>query len=96
MARKRIAILISGRGSNMAALIEAANDPAYPAEIALVLSNLPDAGGLGVAKAKGIATEIVDHKRFGKDRDGFERAMQRCARRAQDRVSSASPDSCGC
>ena len=52
MARKRIAVLISGRGSNMAALIDAASDPAYPAEIALVLSNIPDAGGLGVANSR--------------------------------------------
>jgi phosphoribosylglycinamide formyltransferase 1 len=76
MARKRVAVLISGRGSNMAALIDAASDPAYPAEIALVLSNIPDAGGLGVANSKGIRTEIVDHKKFGKDRAGFEQAVQ--------------------
>ncbi len=76
MARKRVAILISGRGSNMAALIEAAKDPAYPAEIALVLSNVPDAGGLDTAKAAGIATEVVDHKQYGKDRAAFERALQ--------------------
>ena len=76
MARKRVAVLISGRGSNMAALIEAAKDPAYPAEIALVLSNVPDAGGLEVAKASGVATEVVDHKLFGKDRAAFERALQ--------------------
>lgn len=76
MARKRVAVLISGRGSNMAALIDAASDPAYPAEIALVLSNVPDAGGLGVANAKGIKTETVDHKKFGKDRAGFEKAIQ--------------------
>jgi phosphoribosylglycinamide formyltransferase-1 len=77
MARKRIAVLISGRGSNMAALIEAAGDPAYPAEIALVLSNIPEAGGLAIATSKGIKTEIVDLKKFGKDRDDFERAVQK-------------------
>ena len=55
MKRKRVAILISGRGSNMAALIEAAKDKNYPAEVALVLSNRPDAGGLLVARAAGIA-----------------------------------------
>ena len=60
----------------MAALIEAAADPAYPAEISLVLSNIPDAGGLAVAEAKGIKTEAVDHKKFGKDRDGFEKTVQ--------------------
>ena len=76
MARKRIAILISGRGSNMAALIDAASERSYPAEIALVLSNIPEAGGLAIAQSKKIKTEVVDHKRFGKDRDGFEREVQ--------------------
>ena len=76
MARKRVAVLISGRGSNMAALIEAAKDPAYPAEVSLVLSNVPDAGGLEVAKASGVATQVVDHKPFGNDRAAFERALQ--------------------
>lgn len=76
MARKRIAILISGRGSNMAALIDAASDRTYPAEIALVLSNIADAGGLSVAQSKAIKTLTVDHKRFGKDRDAFEREIQ--------------------
>jgi phosphoribosylglycinamide formyltransferase-1 len=77
MARKRTAVLISGRGSNMAALIEAAADPAYPAEIALVLSNVADAGGLAIATSKNVKTEIVDHKTFGKDRDAFETAVQK-------------------
>ncbi len=77
MARKRVAVLISGRGSNMAALIEAAADPAYPAEISLVLSNIPDAGGLAIADSKGIKTEVVDHREFGKDRESFERTMQK-------------------
>jgi len=76
MSRKRVAVLISGRGSNMAALIEAAKDKNYPAEIVLVVSNRPDAGGLLVAEASGIATEIVDHAKFGKDRAAFERALQ--------------------
>jgi phosphoribosylglycinamide formyltransferase-1 len=76
MSRKRVAVLISGRGSNMAALIEAAKDKNYPAEIALVLSNRPDAGGLAIARAAGIATEIVDHAAYGKDRAGFDGALQ--------------------
>jgi len=76
MHRKRVAVLISGRGSNMAALIEAAKDKSYPAEIALVVSNRPDAGGLLVARADAIATEIVDHANFGKDRAAFECALQ--------------------
>lgn len=60
----------------MAALIEAAKDKKYPAEIVLVISNRPDADGLLVARNAGIATEIVDHAKFGKDRTGFERALQ--------------------
>ena len=76
MARKRVAILISGRGSNMAALIAAARRPDYPADIAVVLSNRPDAGGLKRARAEGIATAVVDHTGFGKDRAAFERTMQ--------------------
>ncbi len=76
MARKRVAILISGRGSNMVALIEAADDPAYPAEIALVLSNEPAAHGLAHARRARIATAVVDHRPFGKDREAFERALQ--------------------
>ena len=76
MSRKRVAVLISGRGSNMAALIEAAKDKSYPAEIALVLSNRPDAGGLDTARANGIATEVVDHTTYGKNRAAFEAALQ--------------------
>jgi len=76
MSRKRVAVLISGRGSNMAALIEAAKDKNYPAEVALVVSNKPDAGGLVTARTAGIATEVVDHARYGKDRAAFERALQ--------------------
>jgi phosphoribosylglycinamide formyltransferase-1 len=76
LARTRAAILISGRGANMAALIAAAKKPGYPAEIALVLSNRPDAAGLPRAAAEGITTAVVDHGEFGKDREGFERAVQ--------------------
>ena len=59
-AEKRVAILISGRGSNMVALIEAAKAGDYPAEIVLVVSNRPDAPGLAYARDAGIATAIVD------------------------------------
>jgi phosphoribosylglycinamide formyltransferase 1 len=76
MAKKRVAVLISGRGSNMASLIAAAKDDGYPAEIALVLSNRPGAAGLAHAKSQGIATAIVDHTQYGKDREAFERALQ--------------------
>src|SRR3954462_15527996 len=76
MAKKRVAVLISGRGSNMAALIEAAKAPSYPAEIALVMSNMPEAAGLAHAEAMGIPTAVVDHRPHGKDRAAFERALQ--------------------
>jgi phosphoribosylglycinamide formyltransferase-1 len=75
MTRKRVAILISGRGSNMAALIAAAGAN-HPAEIALVASNRPDAAGLARAAAAGIPTRVVDHRAFGTDREAFERALQ--------------------
>ncbi|MBS0246731.1 MAG: phosphoribosylglycinamide formyltransferase [Proteobacteria bacterium] len=75
MAKTRVAVLISGRGSNMAALIEATKAPDYPAEIVLVLSNIADAGGLDTARREGIDTAVVDHKAFGKDRAAFDRAM---------------------
>ena len=74
--KRRVAILISGRGSNMAALIEGARADNFPAEIALVISNKPDAGGLALAKSSGIATLAIDSKPFGKDRAAFEAAMQ--------------------
>lgn len=63
-------MLISGRGSNLQALIDAAADPAYPAAIALVLSNIADAGGLERAREAGIATQVIGHK--GKTRQGFD------------------------
>ena len=62
----------------MSALIEAAKAEGFPAEIALVLSNKAAAGGLEVARANGIATEVIESKPFGKDREAFERAMQEC------------------
>ncbi|MFC7553812.1 phosphoribosylglycinamide formyltransferase [Pseudoroseomonas wenyumeiae] len=75
-ARRRTAILISGRGSNMAALLSAAADPGFPAEIVLVLSNKPAAGGLARAAEAGIPTAVVESRPFGRDRAGFERAME--------------------
>jgi phosphoribosylglycinamide formyltransferase 1 len=74
--RRRVAVLISGRGSNMAALIEAAQAPDYPAEVALVISNCADAAGLRTAQASGIATSVVEHSRYGTDREAFERDVQ--------------------
>jgi phosphoribosylglycinamide formyltransferase-1 len=74
VTRLKVGILISGRGSNMAALIEAARDPSYPAEIACVVSNVPSAAGLEIAKKAGIAAVAVPHKDFP-DRESFDRAV---------------------
>jgi phosphoribosylglycinamide formyltransferase-1 len=73
--RKRVAVLISGRGTNMSALIAAAADPTYPARIVLVLSNNPDAPGLRLARAAGIAAEAIDHRPFRRDRAAHEAAI---------------------
>jgi phosphoribosylglycinamide formyltransferase-1 len=75
--KRRVAILISGRGSNMAALIEAARAPDFPAEIVAVISNRADAGGLEKAAAHGIPTTVIESKPFGNDRAGFETMLQR-------------------
>jgi phosphoribosylglycinamide formyltransferase-1 len=77
MSRKRVAVLISGRGSNMRALIEAAKAENYPADIAVVISNRLDAAGLAYASAAGIATVTIDHTAFGSDREAFERELHR-------------------
>ena len=74
MDKRRVGILISGRGSNMASLIDAARDPEYPAKIVIVVSNRPGAPGLEVASEAGIRTATVDHKSFD-DRGAFERAL---------------------
>jgi phosphoribosylglycinamide formyltransferase-1 len=75
--KRRTAILISGRGSNMAALIEAAKSTDFPAEIVTVISNRADASGLETARASGIATSVIESKPFGKDRAAFEAVLQR-------------------
>lgn len=71
----RVGVLISGAGSNMAALIDDGARADTPYEVVLVVSNLPDAGGLAVAEAKGVATVAIDHRAFGKDREAHERAV---------------------
>ena len=76
MNRLRIAILISGRGSNMQAILDAASMSDYPADPVLVLSNRPGAAGLNVAAQFNVPTKIVDHRPYGPDREGFERAIQ--------------------
>jgi phosphoribosylglycinamide formyltransferase-1 len=75
MTRKRVAVLISGRGSNMTALIEAAKAKDYPAEIVLVASNVPDAAGLSRSRQAGITTLVIDHRAFGDNRERFEHSL---------------------
>jgi phosphoribosylglycinamide formyltransferase-1 len=76
------AVLISGRGSNLQALIDAARDPEYPAEIALVISNTGDAKGLERAKVAGISAVVIDHRRYS-SREPFDAAMDGRLREAR-------------
>ncbi|MCA0432620.1 MAG: phosphoribosylglycinamide formyltransferase [Proteobacteria bacterium] len=74
MTKQRVAVLISGRGSNMQALVRAARAPDYPAEIVAVISNRPGAAGLAFARDNGIPAEAIDHKAYP-DREAFEAAL---------------------
>ncbi|KAA5804576.1 phosphoribosylglycinamide formyltransferase [Alkalicaulis satelles] len=74
MARVRTAVLISGRGSNLQALLDAAADASFPAEIVCVISNRPGAGGLARAEAAGVAALTLDHKAYNA-REAFEDAL---------------------
>jgi phosphoribosylglycinamide formyltransferase 1 len=74
--KRRVAILISGRGSNMAALVEAAKARDFPAEIVVVISNRADAGGLARARNSGVPAVTIESKPFGPDRAGFEAKLQ--------------------
>ncbi len=76
MARLKLAVLVSGRGSNLQALIDACEAPGYPAEIALVIANVADAFGLARAERSGLPTRVIDHKGFS-DRDAFDAALTR-------------------
>ncbi len=85
MTRKRVAILISGRGSNMRALIEAARAPDYPGEIVLVVSSRMEADGLGLARELGIDTALVDQVRYrreNRDRDAYDAELHHVLTRA--------------
>lgn len=77
--RRRVGVLISRRGSNMMALVEAARAPDYPAEIALVISNRPDAAGLARARELGVKAIAIDHKAFG-SREAFDDAVDEALR----------------
>jgi phosphoribosylglycinamide formyltransferase-1 len=84
--KQRAAVLISGRGSNMVALAEAARDPAYPVDIVLVLSNRPLAPGLALAATAGIPTLAVDHRAFKGDRAAHEAAIDSALRAANVQI----------
>lgn len=71
---KRIVVLISGRGSNMEAIVQACAAEGWPARVAAVVSNRPDAAGLAFARARGIATAVVDHREHA-SRDSFDAAL---------------------
>ena len=73
--RIRVAVMISGAGSNMAALIDAGQAADSPYEVVLVISNKPDAGGLHIAEAKGVQAVTADHRVFAKDREAHDRAI---------------------
>lgn len=79
--RVRVGVLISGRGSNMKSLIEAARDPDYPAQIALVIANRPDAKGVELAASMGVPAVVIDHKAYA-DRESHERAMDAALRQS--------------
>ena len=80
--KRRVGVLISGRGSNLSALLEAARQPDYPARVVLVLCNRPDAGGLAIASEAGVPVEIVDHRPFGGDRASHEAVLDAHLRQA--------------
>jgi formyltetrahydrofolate-dependent phosphoribosylglycinamide formyltransferase len=82
LAKVKVGILISGRGSNMQALIRAAEAADYPAEIVVVVSNRPEARGLALAEAMGVPAIAVDHRPFGEDREAYERVMDAALRAA--------------
>ncbi len=75
MTPARVAVLVSGRGSNLGALLDAAATPGYPAQVALVLSNCPDAAGLDLAARRGITAHCIDHRPFARDRAAHEAAI---------------------
>lgn len=79
--RMKVGVLISGRGSNLKALLDAAAAPDFPAEIALVLSNKADAGGLDHAKSAGVPTQVINHR--AKDREAFDRELDEALRTAR-------------
>lgn len=82
MAKMKVAVLVSGRGSNLQALLDSCADPDFPAEIVLVLSNKAGAQGLERARKAGVKAGFIDHTLYGEDREGFEKALDDALREA--------------
>ncbi len=82
MPKLKLGVLISGRGSNLQAIIEAASDPGFPAEVAVVISNRPDAYGLQRATAAGIPSRLIDHTAYGAKAD-FEAVLSKALDEAE-------------
>ena len=83
MTKTSVALLISGRGSNATALIEACKAENFPAQVCIVISNNPEAPGLEVARQAGLRTQVVDHRPFGKNREAHEQALHACLTEAR-------------
>ncbi|HYG26472.1 MAG TPA: phosphoribosylglycinamide formyltransferase [Caulobacteraceae bacterium] len=83
MRRAKVGVLISGRGSNMVSLVEAAREPDCPYEVVLVLSDNPDAPGLELARAFGVEAKAIDRRLYGKDREAHERILDDALREAE-------------
>jgi phosphoribosylglycinamide formyltransferase-1 len=84
--KRRVGVMISGRGSNMAALLDAARDPDYPADIVLVVCNQPRAPGIALAAEAGIPVAVIDHRPFGKDRAAHEAAIDAALQDAEAEI----------
>jgi formyltetrahydrofolate-dependent phosphoribosylglycinamide formyltransferase len=80
VTRLRVAVLISGRGSNMMALLRAAAEPGFPADIPLVIADTPEAGGVALARAQGVEALAIDRRGFGRDRAAHEAAIDAALR----------------
>ncbi|RAU21048.1 phosphoribosylglycinamide formyltransferase [Paramagnetospirillum kuznetsovii] len=81
MTRRKVGVLVSGRGSNLQALLDACADPAYPAEIVLVISNIPEVYALERARTAGVPTQVIPHKGFA-SREAFDSEMDKALRAA--------------
>lgn len=92
MAKTKIAVLISGRGTNLQSLLDACSDDAFPADIALVISNRPGAAGLARAQKAGVATLVLDHKAFGTKEQKYDDGRAEFENALSDALTGANVD----